>query len=307
MDLGDAAELNDLHENRGHLGVARLVCRAPRECSDESLFVDREVGQARHCVVQRAPAQLVEDEGKVDQVARMVLQRGGSFDHADVVTVWRGVWQFGDDAADELALPEQRGDQDPFGVQFGQQQSSRRARGVAGDHAQAVLGAQPSHVGLARHLAYQVADLLLVDEPVAETDREQRLLVGHLEHADDHDLRAGDGRCHSSDLSGGAGDGALAGARGVQVEQGLGGLRVLAHADQVGGLASQPVLEAVDDRLEVGWHVAERQVGKHRSGGCRRGRLHSQYLHLIRHPTDAYLFGTTALAMPHLRVFQLRS
>ena len=75
VDLGDAAELNDLHQDRGDLGVARLRSGSAGERANEALLVDREVRQSGDGVVQRAAAQLVEHEREMDQVAGVHLQR----------------------------------------------------------------------------------------------------------------------------------------------------------------------------------------------------------------------------------------
>src|SRR6185437_2574639 len=69
---------------------------------------------------------------------------------------------------------------------------------------------------------------------------------------------------------------ALAGAGGVQVEEGLAGLRALAHPQHFRGLAGEAILEAVDYRLGVIWH----EYGEQRLGGCQRAWLHSRFLHL---------------------------
>ena len=117
--------------------------------------------------------------------------------------------------------PNSGRDQDAVGVQFGEQQGGRRAGGFAADDLEPILGAQPLHVGLGRHVADEVADLLFVDDAVAEGDGEQRLLADRLEHADDDDFGTRHRRGDRGDLARGAGNGALAGAGGVQVEQGL--------------------------------------------------------------------------------------
>ena len=93
--------------------------------------------------------------------------------------------------------------------------------------------------------------MLFVDDAVAQAHGQQWLLAGNLEHADDHYLGAGNCGGDRSDLAGGTRDGALARAGGVQVEEGLAGLRALAHPEDFRGLAGEPVLEPVDDRLRI--------------------------------------------------------
>ena len=224
----------DLREDRGHFGVAGLGSRAARERPHETLLVHGQVRQAGDGVVQGTATQFVEHEREMDEVAGVLLQRTGAVDDRRVVAVESGDRrQLGDDAPDELALSEERGDQDAVGVQLGEQQGGRRTGVLAAHNPQLMLRAQPVHVGLGCHVAHQVTDLLFVDDAVAEGDGEERLLADCLEDADNDDFGTRHGRGDRGDLARGAGNGALAGAGGVQVEQGLPALHAVAHADQV--------------------------------------------------------------------------
>src|SRR5665213_642978 len=100
VDLGDAAQLNHLNQDRGDLGVAWLRGGSAGECTNEALLVDRQVGKARDRVVQGAAAQFVEDEGQVDQVTGMFLQRSRAIEDGNVVVIGREVGQLRHDAAD---------------------------------------------------------------------------------------------------------------------------------------------------------------------------------------------------------------